>query len=211
VYVSIDLLFVIDAVMQKEIDALKKFCAKLRAIPDLSAAVFVFFIEANHCWVRAKDLAMHAAGFKPMEIESEKEVDGHPVPGVWMTAHQKDQLNKHANFFLKQEKMHMLSVNHPDHPLVLLEDAEPIIRKFGDQLRMYRQRNYTPADASKESKVAYTGKGAGMCDDMVMAWGIALWWGANFLNEEKVDKYGVPRVNVVVESYPELKQSIDVT
>lgn len=189
--------------MKKEIDALMEFCKKLRAIPVLSAAVFVFLIEANHCWVRAKDLANWAMKFPPCEIVSEKIVEKQPVPGIWTTAYHKDQANKHADFFLKQEIMHILPAAHKDHPLVLLEEPEIILHKFGDQLRMYRQKTYTPADASKESKVAFSGKGAGMCDDMVMAWEIALWWGANFLNESSVDKYKQPRVNVVLASHPD--------
>lgn len=188
-------------------DALHVFCRKLRAISSLSAAVFVFFIEANHCWVRSKDLSNHAEKYGPCVVVSEKNIDGQRVPGIWMTAHAKVQMNNHANLFLKQDFMHMLPMKHAFHELVHLENSpDTIVRKFGDQLRMYRQRIYTPTDASKESKVAFTGKGPGMCDDMVMAWEIALWWGANFLNESSVDRFGVKRVNVVMAVHPEYRQ-----
>lgn len=194
--------------MSREITALRRFCTKLRSVPAISGAIFVFLIEANHCWVRAKDVANAALEFKPCEIVSEKDVDGERIPGIWMTHHQKDQMNKHTAFFLKLEIMHILAVNHKRAPLVTLEDdPEAIIRKFTDQFKMYRQKIYVPADSSKEaSKIDWTGKSLGTCDDMMMALMIALWWGANFLNESGVDKYKVPRVNVVVESHPEYRR-----
>ena len=195
--------------MNVEVTALHKFIRKLRAIPALHASIFVFFIEANHCWVRAKDLAKHAATYENVVIEAKKKVDNVLVPGVWTTHQTKDQSNKHANFFLKQEKMHMLAVNHSHHPLVLLEEPSAALTKFGDQLRSYRQKNYTPSDASKESKVSYTGKGLGMCDDLVMAWTIALWWGANFLNDPEMRTvYRQEPVNVVALSHPDYQNMV---
>jgi len=181
-----------DACVQRELTALDEFCSRLRALPACSAAVFVFIIEANLDWTRAKMLAEHAA---PRFGDSRygravtvcEDPNDQQRPGVWMLNQRKNQMNQDANFFMVLGKLHILPVEHKTQALVSVgsrENCLTTLKMFEEQLKGYRRKIDRPStDTSKECKARYTGKSAGTKDDMVIAFQLALTWGMAFMND----------------------------
>lgn len=199
-----------DSGLERELSAMDEFCVKLRKLPSCKDAVFVFIIEANLDWTRAKFLAQHAKAYAPCTTmyEDPKNLER---PGVWMTQQRKEQMNNDVNFFFTLDAMHILPLEHKNNHLVGLgsaQDTKATLESFGRQLKNYRRKvDKSSTDPSRECKARYTGKAAGMKDDMVMAFEIAVHWGIAFLADETyVSQFNTQPEIVLNRIRPELNE-----
>ena len=207
-----------DASYGRELTALDEFCARLRKLPSCRASVFVFIIEANLDWMRAKFLAQHVteSSYFPCTTmyEDPKNLER---PGVWMTNPRKEQMNNDAMFFLQLNALHTLPLLERPGRNALVStgtraDTLNTVRMFQDQLKSYRRKlDRASTDPSKEVKARYTGKSAGSKDDMVIAFQLAITWGMAFLDSgEYVRKFNAQPMSVLARLRPPFGEVFDI-
>lgn len=192
-----------------------EFCMRLRKLPSCRSAVFVFVIEANLDFMRAKFIAQHTTEqmYFPCVTMREDPKDLER-PGVWMTAPRKVQMNADATFFMQMESLHVLPLQNRRNHLVGVgrtEDIQQTARLFQDQMKSYRLKIDKNSDPSKEAKGRYTGKSAGSKDDMVIAFQLALTWGMAFLDDpDYVTQFNAQPVSVLARIRPPFNEVYDV-
>lgn len=206
-----------DASVGRELAALDEFCTRLRALPSCRASVFVFVIEANLDWMRAKFIATHVrrGGLYFPCTEMCEDPKNHDRPGVWMTNPRKEQMNHDAMFFMQLDCLHSLPLINPrgNHMVSLGEtkDIHNTVTTFRDQLKSYRRKlDRVTTDPSKEAKARYTGKSAGSKDDMVIAFQMAITWGMAFLDTpEYVQPFNAEPVSILQRLRPPFNELYD--
>lgn len=199
-----------DATYARENAALDEFCTRLRKLPCCQGSWFVFIIEANLDWMRAKFLAQRAPTFYPA-LAFDEDPNNKGRPGVWTTNPRKEQMNNDANFFMTLNALHIM----PLSSVVSVGNAKETkatMETFREQLKSYRRQIDRPNgnDQSKECKARYTGKAPGSKDDMVIAFQLALTYGMAFWADPMRTRVaGVGPQILVNRIRPELNQIYD--
>ena len=151
---------------------------KIRSWPAFASSILVLVIEANHCWIKAKDFTHQMRQYEPIRyVYDDPKLPSRP--GVWVDDKDKERFVQYFNKFLHSDKLLL-------HEPFFTVDAKPAMMKgyLGNQFRHFRSRLKDPTDpAYANSKRVYSGKakGGGMKDDLVMALLFSLYHSAVFL------------------------------
>jgi hypothetical protein len=183
-----------DATSSKELSALTKYLHRMRANPLFAVAEFVFIVEANHCWVRAKEICLWVSGAFAPCISIGDAPKKHPQrPGVWISDGDKERFVVYANQFLRGDTVHVyhdfISCSmHPEQAIGLLQA----------QLSHYRRKLKPTADAAITDHRSYVwsgkDKGGGQKDDMAIAFMQGLWHAACFMANPRMTYPYQPKV-----------------
>ena len=170
--------------MHNEIVALHAYLTRLRQNPLFSACEFVFIVEANASWVRAKEICLYVNDrFPPCTLVTENKPGNKFRPGVWVGPEDKDRFVALANDFLRNGRVKLWQgfVSDKADP----KHCQNIVRMLKDQMLKYRRNEKPVTDHSTVTKRAgvWSGKDTSgfMKDDLCMSWIQGLYHAACFM------------------------------
>ena len=141
----------------------------LRALPQYSQAVLVFYIEANMSWLAVNHLQnyFNQSQFGRVQIVS-RDPKNLGRAGVWTGPQEKEMMAKDLVQVMSDGKLHFAQDLVSDNP------ERNIMKLFG-QLDYFSRIVIPPSDESKgENKIVYSGKGVGRKDDLVLSLMLAI-------------------------------------
>jgi hypothetical protein len=171
--------------MHRENTALFTYLTRLRRNPLFARCEFVFIIEANAAWTRAKEICLFVHDrFPPCTLVTDQKPGGANAfrPGVWVGPDDKDRFVSMTSDFLKTGNIRLL-----DQFCAGTSDPETILTMLKQQMLKYRRKPKPVADHSTTSKKSgiWSGKDKSghMKDDMCMSLIQCLYHAACFMSD----------------------------
>lgn len=153
---------------------------RMRRDPYLGSAEFVFFVERNHCGVKANDICNWVQGrYMPCTIvaDTPKRIGD---PGVWCGPGDKERFIPVLNWFLGKGDLKIYRNFHTSY-----DTAKELLPQLQSQLQHYRRKLQTVTDASLKEAVTsvWSGKdkSGNMKDDMAISLMQGVWHAVGFM------------------------------
>lgn len=149
----------------------------LRDHPALGRAVIVLIIEANMSYIGADQVArlLQRTELRPIYVVS-RDPSHKARPGVWTGENEKQLYALELERVLANNSLRRLQTLVHRDPAHANQKWEQLVRQIG----MFRRTVQNPLDeVFQKFRVAFSGKGGGNADDLVLALQMALHWGSD--------------------------------